>query len=455
MNIKKIVIPFLSLRVLVLIITAALPLTGPHEWRQFDTVGMTYRYFIEIFQSTVDKYPFFIPAVMQAGDYIGITAAELPIINFFLSPLFYFGLGYGKFLIIITLLAINIQLFYKNYKIWKDEDVLGEKIEDAFLLLPILSFALIYFGKFMPDIFSVQLCLLSLGIAVKENKYLKASLIGSIGLMIKPTSIIVYALLFLTRHWKNLKHYFWISCSVIVTILYYKVGNQMILDFSKQLSFFATGPKPMGVAINEVISNPGMFFTDFLRNFFGKNLIGFFVAATIFAKFKHKRKVSFLIPLSLIILLQWSFLHLLSGKHPYQHNYYYIGMMPIVCILTYRMIKISPPLVGKILLALIIGLSIQESIYNLKPLFKPNKKLSWKISKQCPELIKSTPQVPWKTGYHFRSNHEIFPVLGMCFGEIQNSKKTKYGFFYKNKGIPNDCKETLAESEDLVIKACR
>jgi hypothetical protein len=442
----------LTLRVLTLIVAAFSPFSGPHEWRQYDTIGMGYRYFIEFFQSQIDKYPKILPAVLQAGDKLGVTPVELPILNLFVSPLFIFGETTGQVLANLFLLIINIQLTYQCYLLWKDTEVLDKKVGEAFLLIPLVSFSMIYFGKFIPDMLSVLLALYALGLAVKCNKLLQASLFASIALLMKPTSVIVYAFFLLLPERKVLKHYLWMGFSILITILYYKQVNPAILEFAGEKSIFAVGTKPLTVAIQQFLDQPGLYFSIFLKSLFGNWLILPFVALLGFNLLRGKTKLARITPFIGIILLQSLFLHLLSGNHPYWHNYYYLGIAPIACLFLWQEINTNA-FTARSFQALLLVMIVLQSVYDLKPLVKPHKKRPWQIRSECLELKEHATDFPWDKGYHFRSSIEHYPTLGMCFGEIQNAAKTEYGFFYKDKRIPNDCQE-IKSSKHLILAKC-
>lgn len=451
---NKYIYGILSLRMIALILSSFYAFSGPHEWRQYDTIGMSYRYFIEFFQSAIQKYPKILPAVLQAGDALGVTPVEIPVLNLFIAPFFLLGESAGTVLAKLALLAINIQLLYFNYQTWKEQEVAGEKTREAFLLIPLLGFSALFFGKFMPDILSVLLVLTALGIATKSQKFLVATLLGGLGLMIKPTSVVVYALFLLMKERKNFKHYIWMGITILVTIFYYKVVNPAILAYAGEKSVFAVGTKPLGVAIKQILEQPKLIFTVFLKSFMSNWIfIPFFV---ITAYFITKKKIDGKQSLGIlgIIFLQWLFLHLLSGDHPYWHNYYYLGISPIVALLFYRTLNVSDGFWRKSLLFILVVLNILQITYDLKPMLKPHKKRAWQITQECQQLKLAATEFPWDQGYHFRSPREFYPILGMCFGEIQNAAETQYGFFYKGEKIPHDC-EPKHTSQHLVLASCQ
>ena len=380
-----------------------------------------------------------------------MTPVEIPILNLIASPFFIFGETFGVAFSNLILLIINIQLTYLCHKVWKEAKVLDRKVEEAILLFPLISLFL-YFGKFMPDIISVLLILYGLCLAINKNKIITGLILSSLSLLIKPTSVIVYALLLLMKDRSKIKHYIWISISVVITLIYYKVINPLILEFAGEHSFFAVGPKPFMVAISQFFGSPLLYFKIFLNSLFGKWMILPFLILIIFNFIKKETTIARISFFSIIILLQSTFLHLLSGNHPYMHNYYYIGISPIVCIFVYSELSRNKNVlrIFKLLLAFTVFL---QAIYDLKPVLKPYKKRAWQLRSECKQLKSQTKEFPWDSGYHFRSTFESYPTMGVCFGEIQNAKQTKYGFFYKDKGIPKDCNE-VASSKHLILAKC-
>lgn len=452
-NLNRYIFGLLSFRVIILIICSFYALSGPHEWRQYDTLGMGIRYFIEFFQSPLQKYPGFLPAVLQAGDSLGITPVEIPILNLMIAPLFFFGETAGLAFSRLLLLVINIQLLYFNYKLWREQEIAGEKTGEAFLLLPLLGFFGLFFGKFIPDILSVQLTLCALGLALKHEKFLAPILIGSLGLLIKPTSVIVYALFLLMQQRKIIRHYFWMGLTILITIAYYKLVNPAILSFAGEKSVFAVGTKPLAVAIQQVLEKPLLFLTIFLKALFSNWMIIPFLLIIIYQLIKKQNQVRNLLSILAIIFLQWAFLHLLSGDHPYWHNYYYLGISPLVVLLFYRVLIKGEKWQQQALVGILLIVNILQATYDMKPIIKPSKKRAWQIAEECQSLKRKAKDFPWDRGYHFRSPREYFPILGVCFGEVQNATNTQYGFFYRDEKFPHDCQEKFS-SKNIILAAC-
>lgn len=451
---KKFLHALLNIKVISLFIACFLPITGPHEWRQFDTLGLTLRYYIEFFESSISKYPKLIPAVLQAGDHLGITPTELPIINILLSPLYYFGENIGQTLVFLFLLVINIQLFYWNAKQWKDQSFLGFEIGHSFLLIPIFSFTGVYFGKFMPDTLSVLLVLTSVTLINQKlnNKNLFLStILGSIGLLLKPTSLLVYSLCFQKKIATKFKSYIAPALSILLTIFYYKIITPKILSFTHEASLFSVTTKTLDVAIKQIIEKAAHFIDIFLKNSMGGWII--IIYFIILISLKNKDVFKRHAKLWTLVIAQLVFIHLLTGDHPFWHNYYYLGISLFLCIGYYDLINLSNKASRYLLIAGIAVPMVLRISYDIKPLLKPNKKVAWNISTQCHDLKKKNPDFPWERGYHFRSDKESFPVLGTCFGEIQNAKQTQFGFYKKETKIPADC-QTVDQSKDLVLIKC-
>ena len=75
---------------------------------------------------------------------------------------------------------------------------------------------------------------------------------------------------------------------------------------------------------------------------------------------------------------------------------------------------------------------------------------------QCMQLKKQNPEFPWDQAYRFRSPQVNPPELGMCFGEIQGSEKSEFGFWkIKSLNKLGDTCMVRAQTKDVALIHCQ
>ncbi|MGB0452652.1 MAG: hypothetical protein ACPGJV_02985 [Bacteriovoracaceae bacterium] len=439
-----------GLRVFFWLTGAFVALTGPHVWRQYDTLGVTLRYFNRWSNEGFQGFKSLLPAILQSGNAYGINAMEFPILNLVLAPVFFLGPIWGKSLASLILITLNLSLTWWAYQIYKKQKFFGFEFGVSPLLLILLSFSHPYFGKFMPDYFSMISIFVGVGLIRAQRKLIVAIALIAIGGMLKPTNLNLFILFLPMLSLKYKKELFLGAVSVALAGVYFIWGVDFINSHSDISSMFSTKPKSLTLAISQIFSDFIQFFHIFHKRLFLPFL--WIIPLLYFFTIGRSRFKNY-IPLILCLLIQIIFVNLVTGNHAFWHTYYYLGVAPLACLLFGQVLNSLPDKFLKVSLAALLVFNLIESFYGIKPLFKSHKKREWRIAAQCKDLKNSTPEFPWNREYPFRSPDESYPILGTCFGEKQGSVRSGYGLFYKENPIPKDCLK-VKESQDLVLVRC-
>lgn len=230
--IKLITFIFL-LRFILICVRAFGEIVQPHTWRQIDTLGMSYRYYLKFTVEAAEGSWFhkLLPAVLQSGDSNGIMPAELPLLNLIFAPLWALGPYWGKvcvYLLFAVLIFGSLFLLRHKLKNW---------LAPSLLLLPVFSWSADYIEKFMPDTFAMVLVLAGCLILIKSLNHLKRSVLGifliTLGVLVKPPAIVGLGLLLLHR---GFTRRFWrfaplLTVPLIFAMFYYTLGLQWIDQF--------------------------------------------------------------------------------------------------------------------------------------------------------------------------------------------------------------------------------
>ena len=462
----------LGLKYFILVIRSFLPFVLPEVWRQYDTMGISLRYWsrwsLESFPQNfgfLEKY--ILPAILNSGDFFGIVPMEFPILNILTAPFFVFGHEIGRSLASSFLYLLTFALTIINAKIWKGKKIFGLQAYPAFLLLPLFSVGLTWSCKFMPDYLS--LLFVCMGIALiwkntptKKNIWLSL-LFCSLGLLLKPTSVIIFALLIgnswlfkgknKTRDFGQFRPLFIpfvvVSISSSLSFFYFTKIKEWIGKFQDVPDTFYLKIIPLSQALGEFSENYVYIVKLFgqILFFFGGLFIifGILIAKTIKVKRYCIHWIWF------VMVLQFLFVALLTGKQGYSHMYYFIGATPFCCLLYFAAWKHTHLKLFRLLLLIGFIIPLFERFgMDLKNYVQPWRKDT--TYEECRKLIYQNPDFPWDQGYLFRSPLENFPQLGVCFGERQGSQKNKFGFSYLGN-LPKECR-VVDEMNQFILFQC-
>ena len=204
----------------------------------------------------------------------------------------------------------------------------------------------------------------------------------------------------------------------------------------------------------------------------------FVFIVTIYFLFKNKKVYFYWLWITAAI--QYIIIAGLDGEHAFVHYYYMAGIAPtmsLIAIGIWRLLK------NKILKAIaflifikmfisicmldVFGINLADTVksvlhkdneisdYNYIPKNVPNSienlvsiRADDSPFKTCSKLKDRNPNFPWNKGYVFRSTNTYYPSLGLCFGEREASKTSKYGLFYKTVPLPVGC--TVVDSDGMI-----
>ena len=447
-TLMKVVLGLFGVRFLVLLIASPLPFDFPHIWRQVDTVGVAMRYFSRFALETgVESGNSWLPlpAVLNSGDELGIMRMEFPLLNLMTAPFFAAGPALGKTFATIFVAALYFGLSLLCVKVWKGKKVAGIDAGPAMLLLPIFSISGIYSGKFMPDYLSMVLMILGVGLSWHDERPVKSLgsfLLCALGMLVKPPAIIVFAL-FLTAEKpirRILKASVWAAPAIVVALAYYTAGLKMLAQLEGPTSLFAVQFRDPLMSLLSVLERPReMAAFLFNKPFFPGGMV-LVVAFCVLTYWKTKRWP--FAALWWVALIQMLAVALLDGEHAFIHNYYYIGCSVTFCLIAWGFLQEAKHRLWHwAAFAIAAGGLFDLSYFDLRG-FLPNKiALTSPPFAECSLLRERNPDFPWKQGVVFRSPQEVYPSLGVCFGERQNSKTSSVAFFWADEGMPFGCRE--------------
>jgi hypothetical protein len=439
---KRVILGLVTFRWCVLFLRAFLPLTLPEIWRQIDTLGVSLRYWT---RWNVDHDFSLLPAVLNSGDSRGIMPMEFPLLNIIAAPAFSLGPWLGVAAAQCILFSLLLILVVVNARVWRGVQIYAIDAENAMWMLPIFSFGAVWGGKFMPDFLSVLLVVLAVGISWKEEKPFLSGALGALGMLIKPTSAVVLIILLLRQKLKWRWMSLWPAVSVIVGAFYYTVGTSYLSHYVVGEPRFAVGSQPITRSIVEFFTVPET------GELLYKHL--FFPGGIVLVCFGFLGLKAFPVRLVAVVLIQMFSVAALSGAHGLTHPYYYMGLTPVLALIyLYLYVGLRSVAIRVILLLLLSIHLLDKCNMEIHTLYSRAATKAPPTS-QCKELLKRHPEFPWGRGEVFRSPDGSYPELGLCFGERENSKVSRFGFWWKKYDPPRDC-VVVDESAEIWLLRC-
>lgn len=462
------------------------PLHGLHIWRQTDVLSVAYSYYLRFFVEHNFEH-FFLPSVLNTdhGEF-SIVRMEFPLLNFILSPCFIFGPYYGKVIANIMVLVLNYALVIFNYRLLRNVKVSGIPIAYAVLLLPNFSFTATWTTRIMPDVFSMLLVLTAVSLSWEKKRPYASFIFASLGLLVKPTSIIVLLLIFLKsdtfkqtiKSKTFITDVIWCSASTIVAMAYYFVALHYLKQFEVHSHF--------NVSMNDPLTSLSSFFSaDGLAYLFGMRflcppyinwlipnvmelqfmilpylgLVIFGGAMLLYLIFKQSIIAWRVI---IVLIVQILFIAALDGEHSFVHFYYYVGTtFAFAIVFIGYLMRVwtwyKPLLFAVLLLQFFDILNFEIGDYYTRHFqWSPQSRVAF--YDECSALQSRNPNFPWHQGYVFngpKTDNEQAADLGICFGEREEiSGLAKYGFYYNWDEIPSNCQE-VDRSEHIVLVTCQ
>ncbi len=426
----------LAARFFVLAVASFLIWSPPHIHRQSDTLGVALRYWSRWTKEPASRLPL-APAVLNSGDNEGILATEFPALNLVTAPFFALGIraGYTASRLFVCLLVLFLVL--ANSHAWKGVRLSGIDAERAMLLLPLFSFSAFYAGHFMTDFIAVLLVTFAVGASWDRDRPFASYFLCALGLLLKPTSVTVLALLLVDRGWP--KRWRWIVPALATALLYYTLGTGWLSAFhSTPWVTYATKMQPIRENLYHFFASPAK-----LENLFRRKLFfncGFYLCA---AAFLFRRLKGARLPgesLWLVLALQITATAALGGWPTYIHEYYFLGVTPTVCLILLSVWDNLTHIVPRLLIGILFGFTLAQISWHDVNVFTPSlTEELWELHQDCRSLKSSHPEFPWGRGLAFRSPVELYPELGLCFGERSCSSTAEFGFAEAGAEIPTGC----------------
>ncbi len=422
----------------------------PQIIRQIDTMGVSLRFWLRWTVESELHHPL-LPAVLSAGDGYGLAPAEFPLLNILYAPFFALPIEYARIAAWFTHVALSAALTWVHYNLWRGKAVAGVDAGKAALLLPLIGVSSVFAGRFMPDYIAMLLFSMALAISWDQTHTRKSFVIGTIGLLIKPPVVLAGAIYFFLprRRWRH--QLLWIIPAVLAATIYYKTINTFITTISDFPDYYLSSLRNPLSSLRDFVAEPlkvlKLVLTDILSP-------PYLIVITTFAALMwtaRKRYAALLAVLSLQILGGAA----LDGSHSFLHIYYFIGSAMISSLLVVAVLDDLPLVKRKwlaiLVLILILITQVEQGLYEFNNTLDAIRGRS--LYSQCADLKSKTPQVPWRSGTRFRSEFSFSPQLGLCFGEIQNSRIADYGFYFTSETTPKDCQQ-IAATKDLKVVSC-
>lgn len=402
---------FAVIKIAISVVACFTYFSTPHHWRQADTMGVTLRYWLRWTVEPELQHPF-LPAVLTAGDAYGIAPMEFPILNILLAPLFFFDLEWGRTLTRLVLLLINISLLWISYRVWHQHlGVQIAKLSHLFLVLNGLSF--LYIDKFMPDFTSFILVLVAMGYSW-DKPSIKSFLPAALGLLIKPTSIIVF-LLFLRRPFKELLRDFsgyavWGIPAVGLALFYYTYGLDFIRSHSdiEETVYLKMGAPWLN--LGDYFKDPHYFMALLRNGLFSVGTLFLILINALMFKF-HGQKMLFV-----ILIFQCLMGIMLGGIAVTYHEYYLIGASFTVALILSEFVRSGNKYLVALVLIILCSNVFTRGYYSMRNFVRSHH---WAT---CTEIRKQIPSEIYKVG----SEKAIVAHTGVCVGKIQNSDESPY-----------------------------
>ena len=441
-RLDKIIYSVLGLKIISSLIVSFTYFRGPHVIRQIDTLAVSMRYYFDLFLAESISWSSFLPKVLSAGDKVGVSPMEFPILNLLISPAFIFGPEYGKSIARLILVIVVIALTFAHYRLWKGYRYKGIDFEKASMLIPIFGVAQIYFEKFMPDFLAFILVSLSVGLCRKyEGRTLLKFFLSMFGLLIKPPAVLAFGPLLLIKPFKEvLKDVAtWIFPAFLITVLYYTLGIKALKELMDMEPYFLVHFRSPMQSLVDFFGSPKEVWNLLNKSIFPSYTFVIFAIWDLFHRFK-KTGNSFPLELWALFALQILGVVFIDGGHVFVHGYYALSTTFVACFFLAYFLDHSNKRLAIFVTLVLLGYNVECVIQRSKPFWRGN------LFTQCEEIRKNT---NIQYGQRIRTSFSHWPEIGLCLGNIQNSVSAQYGVYYKNQS-PREG-EAIFETKDLIV----
>jgi len=449
---KRFLFGMIAFKITVSILYSFIGFSHPHIIRQNVTLAVSQRFMID--WKFHDKDFAFLPRSLAGGDKDAILEMEFPLLNYLTAPAFLLETSTARTLARLIYLFLAIGLWFLNYRTWKEIKILGISCEIPSLLLILTPISGLYFHRFMPDFLSLILCTLALGISLRfPQKIFWPFLLATLGLLEKPTAIVAFGPLFLLSNplQQIRTRLSWIIPSMTMMLTYYFFGIKWIRSLSDLDRYYLTDFRDPIKAFIDFFSQPLKVFRLFLEQINIPYLPIF--ALSLWAKNRFKKIELNSISLWLLLGVQFLVIVFMDGEHSFIHSYYYIGLsMTPVLLWTYYYEMSSHKIWKALLCAPIIVINLEHGLYELQDLINLRPSSTQASWQSCDKLKARHPEWPWSQGKSFRSEITAISELSVCFGEIQSSMSSPYGFYRNNETIPKNCHQIDQDGQIILVE---
>lgn len=450
----------LTLRVIAGIIKAGLPHDLPHRWREIDTYGVAVRYWIRWSHSTPDL-SLFLPAVLGSGDAYGIMPMEFPLFSLLAAPFVAAGPVWGYFLAHLAMFTFNAGLLLYCALLWDRTTLSNVPMKLMCLSLAVVTVASGYLSKFMPDFLSLVLVLIAVSGAWNRSWLVRSFAFATLGLLIKPTTLIVFGVLLLHPDFRSFirRQMLWIVPATAVAITYYTFGIKFLETFQDLPGLYAVKARPVIGSLVDFFTEPRKILVLVTTKLMFAP--GLFLVLLVWP-FSTRGDRIFFGRLFMVLGLQMFAIAALAGEHVFVHEYYFIGCAPVLSILIWkvylviarmnypvRLKKVAAAVFAVLILATVVD-RLQFDVRSLVPAIAER----YLSQRDCLQIKVRNPDVPWDQDRVFRSANGFFPETGVCFHEREGSTTSRYGILTASAEIPDGCKALDREGSAVLID-CR
>lgn len=450
---KRFLVGLVIFKITVAVLYCFVGFANPHIIRQSVTMAVSQRYVID--WKYHEKDYAWLPRSLAGGDQDAILEMEFPLLNYLTVPAFYLETETARTVARFIHLFLAFGLWLLHYRIWKDQKILGISCEIPSLILVLIPISGTYFHRFMPDFFSFILCSMALGISFKHpKKILWPFILATLGLLEKPTAIIAFGpLLLLPQPIQQIRQrLMWLLPCGLIMLAYYAFGIKWIRSLSDLDRYYMTDLRDPWASLIEFIKTPKgavkLFIEQLTTPYLPLIALGFWA----YKKFPRPQKVS--LSLWALLVLQFVVIVLMDGAHSIIHPYYYVGLSMTGALLWAYYFNASQNKKWQMfMIAPLFLFTVEHSFYELRDAVIPRQDSVQSYWQSCKILKNRHPEWPWSQGYSFRSVITPISEISVCFGEIQSSKTSEFGFYMTGENIPEECNK-IDQDGDIILVKC-
>ena len=333
-----------------------------------------------------------------------------------------------------------------------------------------------------------MLTLTAVSLSWQKPRPYSSFIFASLGLLIKPTSVVVLLLNVLKndtfmatiKSRVAIKDIIWGVASIVVALLYYVFALKYIGRFEVHNHFNVDMQNPITQLISFFSSNdpmsleylfsvrllcppyivwlvPGLFNLQvMLMPYLGLTL---FILGMFFYLIAKWEVIAW--RAIIVFVVQLLAIATLDGEHSFVHFYYYVGTtfaLSIVFIgyLTKIWTWYKPFLILILLLQFADILNFEIGDYFTRH-FQWSAQSRVAFYDECSSLKSRHLDWPWDKGYVFNApdtDNGQTADLGICFGEREKLNGAQYGFYYNWDSIPQNC-SIVDQSEHINLVTCK